>query len=253
MRKKSFLHKGGGDNTALTPDQLQKQHLQIKQLLQAPIIFVFEKLESWHRKRLIERHVGFVELYKQLYIPELFLQLNDIIRNQLLVKKPIDKLSPPAQLVILYHLQVNSLENKLFMEVANLLNYSAMTVTRLAKEIRDHQLITIEGTKEKSIRFNEEGRELWEKSFPLMASPVFEIWLTDHFVNEAHFRMAGDSALAAYTMIEESSTPTYAIGKGEMLSLKTFSKLGKLDKKNGSVKIEVWKYDPGSLIQPSRG
>lgn len=232
------------DKFDLSPEQLQKQNLQLKQLLHAPIIFVFEKLESWHRKRLIEKNVGFVQPYKQLYVPDLLLQFNDISRNQKLAEKQVDKLTPPAQLAILYHLQVGSLENKLFREIANRLNYSAMTVTRLVKELENYQLVTIEGLKEKSIKFSDLGRELWEKSFSLMTSPVLEIWLTDHFVQDFHFRKAGDTALATYTMIGESSQPTFAIGKEEFRSLKTLGTLHQLDKKNGTVKIEVWTYNP---------
>lgn len=232
------------DNQDFTPDQLQKQGQQLKQILNAPVIFVFDKLESWHRKRLIEKQVSFVQPSKQLYIPELFLQLNDIIRHPSGSEKNADKLTPPAQLAILYHLQVNSLEGKLFMEIAELLHYSAMTITRVVKELQGYRLVMIEGAKEKSIRFNVQGRELWERSYSFMSSPVMEKWFTDHFVRDPHFRNSGDNALSAYTMIADSGQPTYAIGKEEFRSLKTQGTLQQLDKINGTATIEVWMYNP---------
>lgn len=65
----------------LTPDQLQKQTWQLRQILHAPVVFVFNKMESWQRKRLIEKQVAFAQPFKQLYVPELMLQFNDVARD----------------------------------------------------------------------------------------------------------------------------------------------------------------------------
>ena len=56
-----------------TPDQIKKQGLQLKQLLGHPIVFVFDEMESWERKRLIERKISFIQPFRHLYIPELFI------------------------------------------------------------------------------------------------------------------------------------------------------------------------------------
>jgi DNA-binding MarR family transcriptional regulator len=237
------------NNETLTPDQLQKQTRQLRQILHAPVVIVFNKMESWQRKRLIEKQVAFAQPFKQLYVPELMLQFNDVVRDVYRTTSVLEKLTMPAQFAILYHLQVASLEQKQFQEIADLLQYSAMTVTRLVKEIKNAELLSVEGTKEKSISFNLKGKELWQKVLPLLSSPVREVWFTDMHLQGEHFRFGGDTALAAYSMITESKQRTYVIGKDEFRSMKTLGSINKLDDKNGDYRIEVWHYNPVLLSQ----
>lgn len=228
-----------------TPEQLKKQGEQLKHFLQSTTIFVFDRIESWERKRLIEKKVAFVQPNKQIYVPEILLQLNDVLGNVSREKKTVsENLSYTAQLTILYHIEITSLEKKSFQEIAEVLEYSAMTASRVIKELHSFDLISVEGGKEKSIKFKEKGRDLWETTLPLLNSPVRDIWFTDQLINDDHFRIAGDNALSVYTMISNSNLPNYAIGKDEFRSLKTLGSLKKLDKKNGNYRIEVWYYNP---------
>ena len=230
---------------SFTPEQLKKQGEQLKHFLQSPTVFVFDRIASWERKRLIEKQVAFVQPNKQIYVPEILLQLNDVLGNVNRENKTdSENLSYAAQLTILYHIKITSLEQKSFQEIAELLEYSAMTASRVIKELRSFDLISVEGGKEKSIIFKEKGRDLWNKTFPLLKSPVRDIWFTDELIDDDHFKIAGDNALAAYTMISKSNLPNYAIGKDEFRSLKTLGSLKKLDKKNGNCRIEVWYYNP---------
>jgi hypothetical protein len=237
------------NNENYTPDQLKKQGYQLRQIFHAPVVFVFNKLDSWQRKRLIEKQVAFAQPFKQLFIPELFLQLNDVVVKNNIAAPLIEKLSSPAQFAILYHLQVKSLELKTFQEIAELLQYSAMTITRLIKEIQNAQLLSVEGAKGKSIKFNLSKKELWQKVLPFFISPVREICFTDQLPKDNYLKNAGDTALATYSMLSESAQKTYAIGKDEFRSLKLDSKFKNLDSKNGDFKIEVWHYNPVLLSQ----
>jgi DNA-binding MarR family transcriptional regulator len=228
-----------------TPDQIKKQGQQLKQLLNLPIVFVFDNIESWERKRLIERRVSFVQPFRQIYIPELFLQLNDSIRSSENKNELRSKyLTAPAQFVILYHLEVASLEKIPFQEIAKMVQYSTMTVSRIIKELYHFELVAIEGVKEKSIKFNLQGKELWKSVLPILSSPVREVWFTDQILNDNHFRIGGDTALATFTMLSESNRQTFVIGKDEFRSMKTVEALKSLDKKYGDNKIEVWLYNP---------
>lgn len=233
-----------------TPDQIKKQGQQLNQFLGFPIVFVFDKIESWERKRFIERRISFVQPFRQMYIPELFLHINDSIRSSENKHESSSKyLTPPAQCVILYHLEIASLEKIPFQEIAKTLQYSTMTVSRIIKELHRFELVTIEGTKEKSIRFNSQGNELWKNILPILSSPVREVWFTDQNLKGNYFKIGGDTALSTYTMLSENNQKTYVIGKDEFRSMKASGTLKGLDKKYGVNKIEVWLYNPQILSE----
>lgn len=230
----------------VTPDQLKKQSQILQEILgNVPVTYVFDTLVPWQRKRLIEKKVGFAEPFRQLYIPELLIQIRDGNSKEKAKTDVGNKLKPPAQLFLLYHLQVHRLEGLLLQEIADLLNYSAMTITRSIKELFAHSLLHIEGTKEKTVIFELQGKDLWEKALPLMVSPVRETWYTDNMLNNVYTRTGGENALASYTMLTEPREHTNVIGKDNFRISK--SQLGNLNKRYGLNKLEVWHYDPTLL------
>lgn len=229
-----------------TPDQLKKQSQVLQEILgQVPVVYVFDTLVPWQRKRLIEKKVGFAEPFRQLYIPELFTQIRDGYSKEKAKTEVGNQLKPPAQLFLLYHLQVQRLEGLLLQEIADLLNYSAMTITRSIKELFAHALLHVEGTKEKTVFFELQGKDLWEKALPLMVSPVRETWYTDDRPNNLYTRIGGENALASYTMLAEPREHTNVTGKDTFRISK--SQLGNLNKRYGLNKLEVWHYDPTLL------
>jgi hypothetical protein len=233
-----------------TPEQIKKQGQQLKQFLGIPIVFVFDEIESWERKRLIERRISFVQPFRQIYIPELLLQLNDSIRSSQNKNETHSKyLTPPAQCVLLYHLEVASLEKIPLQEIAHSLQYSTMTVSRIIKELQHFELAAIEGVKEKSIRFNSQGKALWKNILPILNSPVREVWFTDQLPNNTHLKIGGETALSTFTMLSERNRKTFVIGKDEFRSMKSLGALKSLNKKHGDNRIEVWLYNPAILSE----
>lgn len=229
-----------------TPDQLKKQSQALQEILgHVPVVYVFETLEPWQRKRLIEKKVGFAEPFRQLYIPQLFTQIRDGHSKERQKTETGQQLKAPAQLLLLYHLQVQRLEGLLLQEIAGLLNYSPMTITRAVKELSAHSLLIVEGGKEKTISFAEHGKELWEKSLRFLSSPVRETWHLDQHTHNEYIRVGGETALAHYTMLSEPREKTIVIGKDAFRITK--QQYGKLDKKYGFHKLEIWYYDPAIL------
>lgn len=235
------------NGSEITPDQLQKQGQQLKGYLQAPVIFVFENLPTWQRKRLIEKKVGFAEPFQQLYVPELLLQIKDGYRKEIPFTKDSDRLKPPAQFLLLYHLQVQTLEEKVFHQIAGLLNYSPMTVTRAVKELAAFSLLEVMGSKEKMLRFENRGRQLWDKALPFLTSPVRDSWLTENIYINEYFRTCSDTALAAYTMLAETKLTCWAVGKDAYRVLKSQPPYKDLHKNYGDHKLEIWHYNPVPL------
>ena len=236
-------------DTGLNPIQLKKQADSLKNFLKNPIIFVFDHLDAWQRKRLIDKHIAFAQPLKQLFIPELFLELNDtIVKNSIPIVRE-DHLKPPSQLALLYHLQIASLANIPFGEIAQLLGLSTMSITRIVKDLQSFQLVNVIGKKEKFLSFPLDGRALWNKALPFLRSPVRQTgFITKHLPQDI-FRIGGESALARYTLLAENGPPSYCIGKEAFLTLRKTDKLPSLADKYGEHKIEVWHYDPTLLSQ----
>ena len=229
-----------------TPEQLKKQSQVLMEIFgPMQVVFVFNNLEPWQRNRLIEKKVAFAEPFRQIYIPQLFTQIRDGYGKGKEMTELGNQLKTPAQLFLLYHLQVQRLEGLQLQEIAGLLNYSAMTITRSIKELIAHALLHVEGTKEKTVIFKFKGKDLWEKVLPLMMSPVREIWYTDEMLNNEYTRIGGENALANYSMLAEPREKTIVIGKDTFRIRK--SQLGKLNKRYGYNKLEVWYYDPTLL------
>jgi hypothetical protein len=236
-------------DTDLSPSQLKKQAASLKSALGSPIIFVFDHLDAWQRKRLIERHIAFVQPPKQLYIPELLLELNDTITKKSGPIAQENYLNPPSQLALLYHIQVASLANLSFGEIARLLRLSAMSITRIAKELQSTHLAEVTGNKEKFLSFPFGGRALWDKALPFLQSPVRQTGFISKDLPRDVFRIGGEPALAHYTLLAENGQPSYCIGKEAFLTLRQTDKLTLLAGKYGDHKIEVWHYDPTLLSQ----
>lgn len=227
-----------------SPGTLAKQEKLLEKQMGSKVVFVFDKMEAYERKRLIEKKVAFLEPFKQLYIPSLMLELNNISKRKSEFNIVEDTLTPPAQLAVLYHLQVKSLNGLPLQQIAELLHYSRMTVTRIIKELAAFNICEIKGTKEKTIEFRENGRALWNSVLPRLSSPVAEVLFTDEHLKTKKTASSYDTALAHYTDLNEGRQLSYAIGKEEYRKAVTAEFKKKLNKKFGEYRIEIWNYNP---------
>lgn len=226
-----------------TPGQLEKQRELLSHKLNGIVVFVLNEIEPYMRKRLIGSGVAFTQIDKQLYIPELLLELSDIKKQYRSEEPGKSHLNVQAQLAILYHLEVGPIEKMPLIEIAKLLGMNAMAISRIVKELDQHHIITIEGTKEKQIYFNAKGKkQIWESTKNLMVSPVRKIFYTDYPLdNEPKAMPCFDSALAMYSMLSEGRQPSYAISRTDFMALEQLKDipLGSY----GKFRLEVWAYD----------
>ena len=237
------------DEESATPDRLQKQKSQLEKSFHLPVVFVFEHLDSWQRKRLIERRVAFVQTGRQVYIPELFLQLNDTRGNYVERSRNLEVLSYPAQVAVLYHLEQSSLDGRPASQIAELLRYSKMTVTRVIRELEKSGLIGVWAGKEKLFEFRMAGKALWQKAESLLRNPVKEAWFSESLSGMGRILESGETALAHYSMLGESRVRQFAIGKEQFRSLRIAGRLPELNNRQGNYQIQVWQYDPTLLVR----
>lgn len=217
-----------------TPANCSKISRRFSSVLSLPIVFYFSNLKYYERQRYIEKSVFFITERGEVFLPNIILH-----SKKERTKKP-SKLSASAQFVLLYHLQKMSLDGLSVSEIASkICGYSYVSIAKAVENIEALGLCECKKDAERSkrIRFIVEGKELWEKSRPYMATPVKEIKYCEN-IPSVRFQYSGISALASYTMISQDEVPTIAVYSGRFEET-DFNGLNDFD---GNVKIEIWRY-----------
>ena len=227
--------------------QQSKQHLPV---------FLFQGISSIRRQRLVEQHVPFIDPGKQLYLPQLLMDLHEVK-----IKSPplrTNTLTPATQRIFLALLQSpeNCAHNLTRKELGKLLGYSKMTLTRAFQEMEQHKLINL--TKEGRTLTHQlplPPKELWEKAQPVLTSPVRETLylyappkeLRD-LATEADY-----TALAHQTMIADNPIPCLAInGKDFKHFTPALHICPDEDRDSATAALQIWQYPP-QIWAPSDG
>ena len=182
------------DNTA-TPSNISKHIALVRPTVDAIVVFVAPWLSAHHRARLHRTRIPFVVPGKQLYIPDLAMDLREHFRTP----KPrrAAGLSPAAQ-AVLFHRSCGSTRPRQSQSlVATQLHYSAMSIGRAFDDLVGAGLAqTDRHGRERRIQFKTEGRQLFDAAHDLLRSPV----RTEKFIRDVHaappLKHAGESALA---------------------------------------------------------
>ena len=228
----------------ITPAQLKKQQHQLEEFCQLPVVFLIDYMEAYLRKRLVEMQISFIVPGKQLYIPSLLIHLNEVKRGKPTAQR--EKLSPAAQCLLLYHLQIENLDKMQLKIIAEKMNYSAMTVSRVAKELMQFSLCEIIGKKEKAIDFPKLKKEIWTKALSVATNPIIQKVFVNQMPVSIQPVYAGETAMEHYTHLNAGKTKTVAIGKETFAKLKK-EKLIELNPYEGNYQLEVWNYNPELL------
>jgi hypothetical protein len=221
-----------------------------KHILRFPIsafngyILVAEGLPGFVRKRLIERGVPFVVPWKQLHWPELGMDVR--ARGVRSTRSTAEKLSPATQVVILHALNGHVSFPVTSKELARQLGYTAMTITRALDDIESVGWGKVERIgRERLLSFPEDRKALWEKGKVRLRDPVrstHRLWKRD--IPKRFQLLAGESALAAQTMLNPPPIPVYAVGRKGWNEIQN-SKPDEIPvEEPGTCMIQVWRYDP---------
>lgn len=252
--RKCVLAEMGGDNT-FSVAQIEKHFAQVRKTMELPVIGLFNQLEAYNRKRLIEKRIAFIVSDKQLYVPDFLIDLKEY---GIAVKKEKAKLIPNAQLLIIYHMLNNQdnkqLENKTFKELAVLLGINQMGISRAVDNLKYHEIIEVTGEKEKCIQFRLVKRELWQdlEKRNLLMSPVLKRVYVDEKPNGINMLRSNTSALPEYSNMNPGTQEFCAIGKNLFYGLQKNNALINANEYEGKYCLEVWKYDPLVLTEENR-
>jgi len=231
--------------------QMEKHFDLVKKITQLPVIAIFDKLEAYMRKRLIEKRIAFVVPHKQLYIPDFLIDLREYGITD---KKKKSVLTPLAQQLFLMYIldkeNIHQLENLTFKEIANLLGTNPMGVTRAVENLKFHELIEITGDKEKFIHFMPGRQQMWHNAEQrnILINPVLKRVYVDEKPQGIFMLHSYNSALPEYSDINPTRQEFFAIEKNMFYSLQKNNALTNANKFEGEYCLEVWKYNPETIV-----
>lgn len=237
----------------LSIQQTEKQVQQIKNLLNQKVVVVLENVQAYNRKRLIEKGINFIVPGKQLYMPDLLIDLRERFVHPKTRQKN-ETLLPSAQFLLIYHIihryQKWKLEEHPFKEIAQKLGYTPMAITNAIENLKYHELVGVEGEKEKFIRFRNDRHELWNIAFQqnLLVNPVIKTVYVDEKPKDLFLLRCNASALPEYTDLNPSSQEYFAIEKTVFYGLQKIKALVNPNDYEGKYALEVWKYNPLTLV-----
>ncbi|MHB0869748.1 MAG: hypothetical protein ACYC5J_09885 [Chloroflexota bacterium] len=231
------------------PPGVVGMHLeQIRSRSGMEAVYVRPAITSYNRKRLIERKIPFIVPGNQMYLPMLGIDLREHLKR---LREKRTLFSPSTQVLVLYVLWKKTTETITPTGMAERLGYSAMTLTRAFDELETAGIgeQTTLG-KERQLRFVETGRQLWEEALPYLGSPVRRRLFASAGAPLEGGQLAGQSALARYTMLAEPRVPVFAFS----------SEAWKAKVEEGGVseiplpepdgyQIELWRYLPEQFAQ----
>jgi hypothetical protein len=227
----------------LTPLQYEKQQELLEKKLLGPVIFVIPEIKAYDRKRLVQKKVNFIIQDKQMFIPQLLIDLKEYHVKPVKIKY----LQPSAQVVLLYHFQRENLNELTYKQIAGLLGYPYLKISRALENLTNCNLCKTEGKKEKTILFHLEKQELWNKALEVMRSPFIKQVYINTALPATMVYKSNMNALAFYTDLNDDGLKHYAVSQNDFTKLKKNGKITETSNYDGDYIIEIWRYEPGVL------
>ncbi len=230
------------EDNETTPTTMRKHRELIQEKWSGLCIFVQSTISSYNRKYLIEYRIPFIIPGNQMYLPELGIDLREHYRKQHENSK--NKISPAAQVVLIYILLQKTQEKLTPSELARKLGYSRMSMTRAFDELKVANICDVQKKgRESHLLVKGSKYELWERAKGLMRTPVKCLaWLSE----ENSMTISGLSALAHFSMLNSPSIPVYAMS-AEKWKQSLIQELPSVEK--ALVELEIWHYDPNLFAQ----
>lgn len=238
-----FIIAGVGDEEEdMTPSVLAKQKEVLQKQTGLTPIFIFHKIASYLFHRYTQKNIDIVVGSRQLFLPSILLVVG---KEKPAISKETEKTPVLFQVIVLYHLERENIDGITMQELAEKLKTSYATVNRCVRWMKEKGFITLNGGKEKEIKFNFQGKNLWNEALPFMETPIEFVVYTPELGISDKGLISEQNALAEYSLLN-GGPYRIAISKEEYKKLK---------KKNiywdqfGEAGIEVWKYDPTLLSE----
>ena len=214
--------------------QRRKISERIESVKHIPAVFYFDNLLTYERDRLVEQGVYFIVADKFAFVPTLII-------NRLSTKSEIKELFyPSTQYILLYHLQIESLDGLSLKELEDKVPYKYKTIAKSIKQLEALGLVSLEGSRNKKLVFELSGKELWDNVSNNLIDPIKSIEYTSDVFSEGD--IGEISALSHYSMLAPEDVPTRVL-TAEWVREHKYS-IPELHSFEDTQRIEIWKYPP---------
>jgi hypothetical protein len=231
---------------AATPSDIAKHISLVRKSTDAIVIFAATSLSAHNRSRLIGQHIPFVVPGNQLYVPDLAMDLREHFRAPR--QRHEEGLSPSAQAVLFDYLLRHTDDAMIPSFIAARLHYSAMSIGRAFDDLAGLGLARTEKHgKERHLRFNREGRQLFDAARDLLRSPVRATKFVRGNQFQATLKQGGEWALAALTDLSRPSIVTHAVAAANWKAIAQASGFVETTRDEADLVVETWSYDPAAL------
>jgi hypothetical protein len=230
-----------------TPAEYRKQLDMIAAATSESIVLVLGATTSTLRNRLVRLNVPFIVPGTQLLLPLIVISLTERYPNK--DRSSRKRLTPTAQLLVLYQILRGGLQDLSSKDIAAKLGCSSMMITKARCELESRGICTVERLgKETRMCFGVEGRALWDIAIPSLTSPVMKTQWVQWDVQPAEAKRAGLTALSDLTLISDDSIQTYAVHRATFTKLIETGELREWPDSNGAhAAMQCWSYNPALL------
>ena len=223
-----------------TPRQCAIISERLTQLFGMPVVFILAPAMTYERQRLMEKDVYFVMSEKYANLPML------VAMEKVSSRKIPSQLTPVAQYLLLYHLQVESIAGKSTKAIASLMPYSYESVSFGLTCLSALGLCvkTALDSRSKTVSFKHSGKELWEAAGKYVVNPVDRRIYCDALNTERKFPVCGINALAHYTALNPDAEQWVMMTGKDFKEMDTDGSVVNPNEFDGNIIIEIWKYPP---------
>lgn len=233
---KIFFAKPKGKNP--TPHKCKIIAERLSNVSHLPVVFILSPGPTYERQRLLEKDVYFVMSDKYANLP-MFVAMENVSS-----RKSPDRLTPVAQYILLYHLQVKNIEGKSTKAVASLMPYSYESVSIGLTCLTDLGLcekLPID-SRRKAIQFKHSGKNLWNAAGNYLINPVERRFYCDKIESLHTFPICGINALSHYSALNPDQEQWVMMDAKEYRDLHNDGKVINPNEFDGDNIIEIWKY-----------
>lgn len=227
-------------STNQRPTVIEHHHEALRTETGLHIIMLFGSMPSYIFQRCTKKKIDIMVGEKRIFLPSLFFLAESVNLSKAKTPKRIPAL---AQLMILYQLQRERIDGLTTRDLAQKLHTSYATVNRALNWLKENDIVTLNGEKEKTVSFTVNGKQLWEAALPFLDTPVEKSVRTNSISWIPGALTSGPGALGINV---DDVAPTNCVA----LSATSYSNL----KQNivddgifGETEIEVWRYEPRML------
>ncbi len=227
-----------------TPKECHIAAGRLTELFRLPVVFTLAPSPTYERQRLMDKGVYFVMSDKYAHLPML------VAVEKTTNKSKAVMLTPVAQYLLLYHLQVCGIEGLSARDIANLIPYSYESTTlgltcladvKLCQKVRHGQSSNV-------VHFELKGEELWREAQEYLKSPVERRIHCDGILSDMKSSVCGINALAHYTNLNPDSERMVMVTSQEYRDMKAMDIMDNPNIYDGNVTIEVWRHPSVGLI-----